>query len=672
MGLAKALGVGAVLVPALVGGVALHLNLAAPRRFLSAQVNGLLTEVLLGKLVIQRVGVLHLDRIEGVDAQVFDPEGRLVIEAHGLSARFDALALLRSLLRENALTVHVSQASIDAAEVVLEQDEGGALGPQRAFELRPSTPGGPSRAVEVIIDAVDIRHTWLHGALSPLSIVDADVDDLRGAFLTTPRVTEVDVERLTIQGRGIRGASPRGALSGRLSLPEAAWPGARASAVYDGYLGAIPVHAEGTMEDDVVRGVADVPDTEPAAFSALAPDLLHLGAPLRAHLELGGTRTALAPRVWVTLGAAEIVASGTVRLPDGERAALRVDGEAEVRELDLHALDTRAPASRLSGRIAAELLVPPDGAATATYRVATEVGSLMGELVPAARVRGELAQGALRGSAEIAERGAPTRARFSLGPRPGGSSMDQLDLQLASTIGDLNAVTRLGPLAHGSARVSVEGRVDLETRQLSARATAELRSLARGGVSLSRAALAGAVEGSLDAPRFTGSLRGSGLQAAGYHFVDVQLGARGTLDAIDLSTQLVGDAAAPSIQARARLTPRGAALVRSAEATLARGEVTSTVKVASVRLVGGAVELAGVVVEGLGDPLLASARISAARASVKASAVTSPPSATLAKNSSSLPDASTPAQPGAAGVSLLLDADSISALANWSLPRLET
>ena len=86
--------------------------------------------------------------------------------------------------------------------------------------------------------------------------------------------------------------------------------------------------------------------------------------------------------------------------------------------------------------------------------------------------------------------------------------MDQLDLQLASTIGDLNAVTRLGPLAHGSARVSVEGRVDLETRQLSARATAELRSLARGGVSLSRAALAGAVEGSLDAPRFTGSLRG--------------------------------------------------------------------------------------------------------------------------------------------------------------------
>jgi translocation and assembly module TamB len=618
--LAKALGVGAVLVPALVGGVALHLNLAAPRRFLSTQVNGLLGEVLLGKLVIQRVGVLHLDRIEGVDAQVFDPEGRLVIDAHGLSARFDTLALLRSLLRDNALTVHVSEASIDAAEVVLEENAGGELGLQRAFELRPSTPGGPSRAVEVTIDAIHIRHTWLHGSMRALPIVDADVEDLRAGFLTTPTVTEVDLKHLTIEGRGLRGASPCGALSGRLSLPEAAWPGARASAVYDGLLGAIPVHAEGTMDDDVIHGVADVPDTDPAAFAALAPGQLHLGAPLRAHVELGGTLTALEPKVWATLGAAEIVAGATVRLPDAEGASLRIDGEAQVNGLDLHALDTRAPASRLSGRIAAELLVPPDGTLAATYRIATEVGDLRGELIPATRVRGELAQGALRGSAEIAERGAPTRARFSLAPRPGGSALDQLDLQLESTISDLNAVPRLGPLARGSARVSVEGRVDLETRQLSARATAELRGLAHGGVSLSRAAVAGAVEGSLDAPRFTGSLRGSGLQAAGYHFVDVQLGARGTPEAIELSTRLGGDASAPSIQAHAHLSPRGAVLVRGAEATLARGEVTSTVKVASVRLVGGVVELDGVVVEGLGDPLLASARVSAARSALKASA----------------------------------------------------
>ena len=52
-----------------------------------------------------------------------------------------------------------------------------------------------------------------------------------------------------------------------------------------------------------------------------------------------------------------------------------------------------------------------------------------------------------------------------------------------------------------------------------------------------------------------------------------------------------------------------------------------------------------------------------------ARAVMSPPSATLAKNSSSLPEASTPAQPGAAGVSLELEAESIRALANSSVPR---
>ena len=51
-----------------------------------------------------------------------------------------------------------------------------------------------------------------------------------------------------------------------------------------------------------------------------------------------------------------------------------------------------------------------------------------------------------------------------------------------------------------------------------------------------------------------------------------------------------------------------------------------------------------------------------------ASAATSPPAATLPKNSSRIFLPSTAAQPGAAGVSFEPSAESIRALANWSSP----
>ncbi|MEO7329485.1 MAG: hypothetical protein ABI193_12955, partial [Minicystis sp.] len=613
---AKAIGVGAVLALSLVGSAALHLDLPAPRRFIGVQVNKILEGALPGKITLQRVGVLRLDRVAGVDARVFDPEGRLVIEVHGLAARFGTRALLRSLVGGSGpLIVHVSEATIDGAEVVLEEDAAGRLGLVRAF-LSPDPSSTPGRAIDVTIDDVVIRHAWAHGHLAALPVLDADVKELRGSFVSTSRTTVIDVKNAAIEARGLAGRNPRGAVKGHAAIPANDAEDTQASATYEGLIGAVAVRAEGSLDGKRIAATADVPETAAADVDALAPDLLQIDAPISAHATLTGELPTLRPAVFLTVGAGELTADGTVTLADEAHPDLHATVELLTRDLDLHALDRRAPASKLSARAAATVVSPPSGALTGTYRIVSQAGELLGQLLPATRVSGVLDEHSLRGVAEIDEIGAPIRARFTLSPPPGTLSPRWLDVQATTVIADLNGVPRLGPIARGRAGVSLDGKLDLETMQLSARASVDAHDLGHSGVTLGRAALNATVEGPIASPHFTSTLRGSGLRAGGYRFVSIDASARGTPEAIDVKSRIVGGEEAPSIEARALVSP-SAGLVRHASLKVARGEVTSTAAIDSIRVAGGALEIRGINVEGLGDPILASARIAANRLALK-------------------------------------------------------
>ncbi len=113
-------------------------------------------------------------------------------------------------------------------------------------------------------------------------------------------------------------------------------------------------------------------------------------------------------------------------------------------------------------------------------------------------------------------------------------------------------------------------------------------------------------------------MRGGGLRAGGYAFTSVNVNATGTPSEIDVTTQLVGDEArprsalAPTCRRARRLAVRGAAV------KIERGEVETTATIAAIRVAGGTVDVRGAKVEGLGDPILASARIAPASMSVKA------------------------------------------------------
>lgn len=618
--IAATLGLGVVMTLATAGGVVLHMGMPAPRRFIAARVNGILETTFKGRVIISRVGSLHLARIDDVDAQVFDPEGHLVLDIRGLSARFGTLRLLRSLVGGPSLVVSIPELSVHGIEAVLEENAEGELGLPRAFESRAPATNAPSRGTDVTLGAVQVGHVWVHGRIAAVPVLDADVKAFVGGLTSTPKGTEIDVRHLFVVSRGLPGMNPEGLVVARVFLPSEANGSTHVRADYDGRIGDIPVRAHGSLTGRVVVGIVDVPETAPGAFAALAPGRIHLGAPLRVHAEVHGELPVLEPEVHARLGASEVTASATVILPAAERVTLSATARVDVRDLDLSLLETSAPPSKLTALVEASIVSYPGGKLTGTYHVENQVGEVEGQVVPAVSVRGELTERSVRGMAEVAEVGAPTRVRFSLAPRAGSAAPNQLDFKATTTVSDLDAIPRLGPIARGRASLSVEGGLDLDTKRITAHADGQVLGLDKGGVHLSSAALTGGVDGPLDAPRFTAELRGVGLRAGGYAFVGVHATASGTPAEIDITTRLIGNAAAPSIAARAHVSTGKELLVRSARITMERSDVESTATIVVARVAGGVVDVRGLAVVGLGEPILASARLERDAMTVKAKA----------------------------------------------------
>lgn len=613
---AKTAALGVVFALAATGGVLLHVGLAAPRRFATARVNEILAGSFKGKITIQRVGLLHLTRLDGVDAEVLDPDGKRVLYAYGVRAQLGTFALLRSLAGGDRMVMRIPELTINGAEVVLEEDATGTLTLQRAFESRQPPSEGPG--AEVSIPEITLGHAWVHGHLSAVPLVDADLKDLAAAFASTPETTDLEIRRLSVRGRGLPGMNPEGAVVGSMSLPADPADETRVSARYEGRVGDIPVNANGSLTGKEVSAVVDVPETAPEAFTALAPGQVRFGAPVSAHAEVHGALPVLNPVLRARVGEGEITASGTVTLPEKEQTDTVASANLNVKNLDVSLLRGDAPRSRLTATVDTSVVSRPGGKVSGTFELANQVGEVSGQVVPAVNARGEFSEKSVRGSARIAERGVPATVRFSLDPREGGASPNDLTFDAEATIPNLDEIPRLGSIGRGRAHVRVQGRLDLDTKRISAKAAGETTGLDIQGVRLARGFLTVDADGPLESPHLVAKVRGAGMRAGGYAFTSVDARVSGSPQELDVFTRLVGDGQSPTAAARAHVTLREDIAVRGARVELTREEVTSTVKVASVRAAGGAVDVRGVRVEGLGDPIEATARISEHGVTVKA------------------------------------------------------
>ncbi len=249
--------------------------------------------------------------------------------------------------------------------------------------------------------------------MAAVPVLDADLKDFAGGFSSTPKSTGIDVQRLLVRGRGLPGMNPEGLVVARASLPADPKDETRVTANYEGRIGDIPVRADGSLTGKTVAAVLDVTETAPAAFAALAPGKIHLGAPLSAHAEVHGELPVLEPELRAHLGGGEITATGKVTLPEGDRVDMSATAQVNVKDLDVSLAETSAPPSRLTTMIEASIVSSPGGKIAGTYHVENQVGEVGGQVVPAAR-RARRAHGeSVRGTAEVAEVGAPTNVQFS-------------------------------------------------------------------------------------------------------------------------------------------------------------------------------------------------------------------------------------------------------------------
>lgn len=617
----KSVGLLAVFVVAVVGGILLHAGMRAPRTFALEQVNAILEGSFQGRIDLRRIEVLRLDRLGGVEADIYDPEGQRVVHVEGVSVRFGIVTIVRSLLGGGRLDIDLHDLHVRHAEVLIEDDAQGNIGLVRAFDAKEPTPADepPSAGTAVTIRGIALDHAWIHGRLAGAPVIDVDLDGLLADFGYSPDETTIRVDALGLRARGIPGLSPRGDVVADVVLP-AETTARRIRAAYDGYVGEVPVALRASLLGDDVAATVDVTETPAAAINAIAPDQLTLRAPVRAHAEVFGTLPTIDAWLDASLGDGDVSLTGVVTLPESDADAMRATAEVEITHLDLSVAQDGLPASDLDAFVAASVISHPGGAMDGDFALENRPGTVAGQVVPAAEVSGVFTERSVTGSALVHEAGAPTAILFALGPRPGAATPSLLAFDVRTQIGDLGAVRRLGDLGSGRASVGASGTIDLEAQSVDATVRAEATGVTVSGVGLDHAEVNGGVSGTFAAPRFSSQIFANGLSVEGYTFESITVGARGTPERIDVEAAMAAQGErTPAVVASARIVTTGNLRVEDGRVAVKREEVEAVAKVAVVTVLpGGGVDVRALSVEGLGAPLRADVRYAGDRLVVKA------------------------------------------------------
>lgn len=504
----RGLGLFLVFVTALVGGVLLHADRAAPRRAIGARVTALLATVIPGRIVIDGVGHLGLGDVSGLDVRILDPDGTVVVGAQGASGSIDLGRLLDSLRSDGPIVVALADVHVTHADVSLDAVDG-KLRLTRTF-VRTTPSAGAARPLDLELPSAlvdDARVSGRPTAASPL--VDLDVRDARAALHKVPEALTV---ALTSSAVTVQDVPPGGAAVGALEAHLVQEPGGAGGRVVEllwrGTIAGSPAGVALTMRGDAYRVTASLPDARPESIAAAWPS-----SPLREPVTVDATLSG-APQL---LFVAARLTSGTtaldVRGPLGTgptRTALRVQSAG----LDGRLLGLSASSLDVSGELVA---ATSDGAVAATAALDAS-GTFGAARVPSTSVVATASRASATAPwtahvrALAREPGAPLNLVADLKPK-GSAYVATFDA--SANVPDLNGVLRVGPLAHGSGRVAARGTVDLAAKTVDANVSAQADDVSAGSVKLRHAVVSGRAHGPLTSPQLDATVEGTDLDAAG-------------------------------------------------------------------------------------------------------------------------------------------------------------
>ncbi|MFO0614133.1 MAG: translocation/assembly module TamB domain-containing protein [Polyangiaceae bacterium] len=619
----KVLGLTLVFALAATGGALLHVGLRAPRELARLRVNDLLAATFQGKLILHQVDHLDLGGVEGVDAEVLDPEGVRALYLRGVAARLDTLDLVRSLFGSD-IDVRLHGVRVGVAEVALRPTSGGDLGLARAFASRSPSDEPSTSTLAVHVDDVHIEHAWVRGSVGEFGPIDADLDAVDGAVeVTRDSDVRIDVARGRLEGRSIAGVVVRGDWSGALGLPhDDELPAVTAR--FDGTAGGALVTVDAMLDHDRADAIVSVDAPSVDGVRAFIPESLALRGPLPC-----AGRGARPHRRRARDGGRP---PGTLHVGLLADADLPLRGESEwsaslllrAEGVDLAEIVRDGPPSNIGAALEARAVFGADGRFSGAYRLSAPPGVVALQVIPRTTLEGTFANDGVDGHGTVDEIGAPTVLGFSL--RRGGAphTPTVVELRALSSVRELGAIPRIAGIARGRALAAVSGTLDLDELVLRADARGFVSSLSLGGVSVGRAEIKAAAHGPIASPDVDASVRGTSLLLAGWTFEQAGVSVRGRPNSFDVTTHWMGGPNTPSVSARGHVggLMGGGIQVTGALAEIERGEAKAAVEVPFLSVGRGVTTLRGAAIKGLGtEPIKVDGELRGEQVSVRASAV---------------------------------------------------
>ncbi|MFO7178295.1 MAG: translocation/assembly module TamB domain-containing protein, partial [Pseudomonadota bacterium] len=560
---ARAFAVVVLVIVVVLGLALLGANFGPVRARIAERATDALSTTFRGRIVVRALSRIDAFGVRGADVQVFDPEGRLVVDAVDADVRLFWPRLLWDVVAktDRPLLVSIDRVAVERIGIRLIDDGKGAPSLARTFEPRTPAPKGEESSTTVVVDAIALRSVRVRGALAGYGNVDVDLGETKAALTVAPRRIEARLEHLVLVARGVPTVGEvQGTISGELVMPKVGSAGRRARATVDARVAGSAVLVTARLDGDEVDAVVRSPEIVPATLQRLVPALAPEG-PLTLLVRVRGTLPKLAGEIELTRGRARVAARGTVFVSERPRARWVVEG----RSIDLAALLRDGVRTDIGFSLVLTLDSDAEGI-RAEYRLtssdSTVAARTMPPLVVEGRARvpeGKRARPSAEGSIEVGDPRASVRIEYDV------EAVERGVVARATGHGNLDrpeALAALGARARGS--FSVSGRFESATGTLEATLSGDLAEVAHPTVAARDLDFSVSLQGKREHLRFEARASAESVSVPGRELTDVRVSAVGAPERFDVVVRASGTDP-ESIVARATVAPGDTLVVRSPE-----------------------------------------------------------------------------------------------------------
>lgn len=482
--------------------VALRTSFA--REQVRTQVNGVLAELFQGKLVIDRIGGVGLWGASGIDARVFDPQGKQVIRAQGLSARLSVPHLVWQFVTNgDRPELYLATVHVDHADVALREDEelgvtlAGTFLPRDTTE--PETPTPPGDGVRLHIGSLTFGSVWAHGRASGSPDLDAELHHLQASLSQSPvDGFTLDLEKVQLISRGLpTGADPRGEVTGLIQAPADENAPLRLEVTLDGSAAGSPLALDASWVGDDVHALVYATRLPSSFINRQVPSLA-LDGDVTLLADVDGPLPQLDFAVDVDSTTAHVTAAGYAVVAQG----MEVGATVQAQRVNAARAVPDAPDTDISLQATALLMEERDGQFAGAYRVDVEPGRVQAEFTPALWLTGraqleEDGSVATRGKLGAQESGIDLLGSYRVALPHGQDG--RIAAELEARLDEPARLKQFGLRTSGTAAVS--GELKPESGAISGKASVSLSRVEQGKIQARNLELRADASGTLSAPR---------------------------------------------------------------------------------------------------------------------------------------------------------------------------